>query len=77
MATPMAHADLIALQNRRGRISETHFKLVSIPEYTALRRDRQGERGGGVAYAAANSLDLFRRRSQVRSRVGDTVIGVV
>ena len=44
-------------------VTETHFKakhsdsIVAIPDYTLLRRDRLGRRGGGVAVYIRTSFN--------------------
>jgi len=55
-------ADLVSYSCDVAVIMESHFKtkhtvsVVSIPEYSVLRRDRLGRRGGGVAVYARSSL---------------------
>ena len=62
-ATEQLSVDLQNYNIDIAAVTETHFKakhsdnIVAIPDYTLLRRDRIGRRGGGIAMYVRTSLE--------------------
>ena len=84
-------ADLLSYSCDVAVITESHFKtkhtvgVVSIPEYSVLRRDRLGRRGGGVAVYVRSSLSAIEWIPTMDNRnfellwvcFGDTFLGAL